>query len=45
MAIMKKQKRERPVREKDQRNSESPLPSPARRGGEGLSDEASRSEG
>ena len=33
IAIMKKQKRERPVREKDQRTSQSP--SPVQRGGEG----------
>ena len=52
MAIIKKQKRERPVREKDQRNSQSSLSvrrggerSPARRGGEGSLDEVSRIEG
>ena len=48
IAIMKKQKRERPVREKDQRTSPSPSPvqkggegSPARRGDEGSRTEAS----
>ena len=47
-AIMKKQKRERPVREKDQGTSQSPSPvqrggegSPARRGDEGSQIEAS----
>ena len=45
MAMMKKQKRERPVIEKDQRNSQSPM----RRGGEGSleasPDEVLRTEG
>ena len=35
IAIMKKQKRERPIREKDQRTSQSSLSSPVQRGGEG----------
>ena len=35
IAIMKKQKRERPVREKDQRTSQSLSPSPVQKGGEG----------
>ena len=48
IAIMKKQKRERLVREKDQRTSQSPSPSPVQRGGEGSlvwrGDEGSRTE-
>ena len=46
IAIMKKQKKESPVREKDQRTSQSP--SPVQRGGEGSlprrGDEGSRTE-
>ena len=48
IAIMKKQKRERPVREKDQRTSQSSSPSSVQRGGEGSpeqrGDEESRTE-
>ena len=48
ITIMKKQKRERPVREKDQRTSQSSSPSLVQRGGEGSptqrGDEGSRTE-